>query len=82
MINVYVIVQILYIMSQGFFCFFGFSRIRRIIKRGGVKDGKMQEFFEEVGIGQFLFRPRYYKMFDSFVRRQLPPNHEHLWTQI
>ena len=59
---------------------FGFSRVREISKVMGVSEGKMQELYELRGIGRFVFRPKYYKFFDSFVRRPLPPNHEHLWN--
>ena len=59
---------------------FGFSRVREIVKVMGVQDGKMQECYDLRGLGRFFFRPRYYKYFDSFVRRYLPPNTESLWS--
>lgn len=58
----------------------GFSRVRHIIKQFGVKDGRVQEYYELAGLGKFIFRPRYYKMFDSFVRRALPTNSERPWN--
>lgn len=59
---------------------FGLSRIRRVNKVMGVSDGNFQEFYELEGFGKFIFRPKYYKYFDSFVRRPLPPNSEIPWT--
>lgn len=59
---------------------FGFSRIRRVSKVMGVSDGNFQEYYELSGFGKFIFRPKYYKFFDSFVRRPLPPNSEVLWA--
>ena len=59
---------------------FGFSRVRLIDKVMGVSEGRMQEVYELSGLGHFVFRPRYYKYFDSFVRRPLPPNLERPWT--
>lgn len=59
---------------------FGLSRIRRVNKVMGVNEGNFQEYYQLEGFGKFIFRPKYYKYFDSFVRRPLPPNSEVLWS--
>lgn len=59
---------------------FGLSRIRRVSKVMGVSDGNFQEYYDVEGLGKFIYRPKYYKFFDSFVRRPLPPNNEVLWS--
>ena len=51
---------------------FGFSRVREISKHFGINQGRIEEFYEPVGIGKFCYRRKYYKMFDSYERKQLP----------
>lgn len=53
--------------------FFGFSRIREISKSFGVNQGRIEEYYEPVGIGKFCYRRKYYHMFDSYDRKDLPP---------
>lgn len=59
---------------------FGFSRIRRIVKTLKCSDGSIQEYYETAGLGQFIWRPKQYKYFDSFVRPALPENPEKKWN--
>lgn len=51
---------------------FGFSRVREISKHFGINQGRIEEYYEPVGIGKFCYRRKYYKMFDSYERKQLP----------
>lgn len=55
------------------------SAIRHIAKSFEVCD-TIIDGYRLVGLPQLLFRPFYYKMFDSFVRRPLPPVKAKLWA--
>lgn len=55
-----------------------FSSVRRIEKAFTV-DTEIQESYTLSGIPRLVFRHRYYKYFDSFVRRPLPPNTADKW---
>ena len=57
---------------------FGFSIVRSINKVFNV-DSDITEGYELSGFPSLVFRRRYYKMFDSFVRKQLPPNNAKKW---
>lgn len=59
--------------------FFGLSRVRPIAKQFIIEKGAISEYYEVQGLGSFVYRKRYYKMFDSFERKELPPNTETLW---
>lgn len=59
---------------------FGFSRLRRVEKTLLVENGHVSEYYTARGLGRFIYRPRYYKYFDSYVRLPLPPNTEKLYT--
>lgn len=61
---------------------FGISRVRSIDKRFIIEDGKIQEYYEVCGLGQFLLRKKWYKYFDSFERKSLPPNKEKKWDSL
>lgn len=54
------------------------SSVRRIAKSFEVCD-TIIDGYKLVGLPQLVFRPFYYKMFDSFVRRKLPPVRTKLW---
>lgn len=60
---------------------FGFSRVRPIDKSFVIEKGKVSEFYQTVGFGRLIYRPAYYKMFDSFERKELPPNNEKKWDK-
>lgn len=57
---------------------FGFSTVREINKVFNV-DSDITEGYELSGFPTLVFRRFYYKMFDSFVRKPLPPNKAELW---
>lgn len=57
-----------------------FVRVRPVVKSLDVVDGKVSEFYEVRGLGRFVWLRKYWKYFDSFVRRVLPPNTERLWN--
>lgn len=57
---------------------FGFSTVRLINKVFNV-DSDITEGYELSGLPSLVFRHRYYKMFDSFTRRPLPPNTAAPW---
>lgn len=65
----------LYYIKSGLF---GFSVVRQIDKVFDV-DNEIKEGYQLVGFPSLVFRRRYYKMFDSFVRRPLPPNTAKKW---
>lgn len=67
----------LYHITEGF-C--GLSRVRPVRKVLTVDNGKVSEYYEERGLGRFFRRSKYYDMFDSFVKRELPPNTEIPWN--
>lgn len=58
---------------------FGFSRVRPVSKRLEVVDGRVQEYYEETGLGTFFRRSLYYDLFDSYEKKTLPPNSETLY---
>lgn len=60
--------------------YFGTSRVRPIQKQFIIERGSISEFYEVKGFGSLVCRRRYYSMFDSFERKQLPPNNERLWN--
>lgn len=59
-----------------------FARVRRVEKSMQIQDGKVSEYYEVRGLGQFVRLRKYRRFFDSFVRLPLPPNGEHLWATI
>lgn len=61
--------------------YFGFSRVRVIDKQFVIDRGSISEYYQTVGIGKFCYRRRYYKYFDSFERKEFPPNQETLWNK-
>lgn len=50
---------------------FGFSYLRRIEK--GINTDTMTDCYKLCGFPRLVWRWRYYKMFDSYCRRSLPP---------
>lgn len=54
------------------------SSVRLIDKTFSVSEN-IVENYKLTGLPHLVFRPRYYKMFDSFVRRPLPPNSAEPW---
>ena len=60
--------------------FCGTSRIRHIDKQFIIDKGSISEFYQVSGFGSICLRSRYYKMFDSFERKELPPNNEKPWN--
>lgn len=62
-----------YIRSLG-----AFSSVRRISKVISV-DKDIKDGYELSGLPRIFYRKRYYKMFDSFVRRELPDNSAKPW---
>lgn len=65
----------LYYIKSGMF---GLSVVRYINKVFNV-DSDITEGYQLSGLPKLVFRRRYYKMFDSFVRRPLPDNTAPLW---
>lgn len=65
----------LYYIKSGWF---GFSTVRLINKVFNV-DSDITEGYELSGFPELVCRHRYYKMFDSFERRPLPPNESKPW---
>ena len=59
---------------------FGCSRVRPISKEFIIESGKVQEYYRTEGFGSLVYRKKYYKMFDSFERKELPPNNEKKWN--
>ena len=59
-------------------CPFGLSRVRSI-SREQVVYGKIDEGYYLRGFGSWIFRPRYYKYFDSYEAPQLSPNTATPW---
>lgn len=57
---------------------FGFSLVRQIDKVFNV-DSDITEGYRLSGLPQLIWRRRYYKMFDSFTRKTLPPNTAKKW---
>lgn len=57
---------------------FGFSSVRVIQKVFDV-DGEITEGYNLSGFPELVYRPRYYKYFDSYERRPLPPNEAQPW---
>lgn len=58
---------------------FGFSRVRSIVKSMSIYKGNITDSYDVVGLGHFFRRSKYYKYFDSFEKKELPPNVEKLW---
>lgn len=58
---------------------FGCSRVRVINKTFTVNKGQITEYYDVSGIGKIFRRSKYYKYFDSYERKELPPNREKLW---
>lgn len=57
----------------------GFSRVRPVSKRLEVVDGRVQEYYEETGLGTWFRRSKYFDLFDSYEKKTLPPNSETLY---
>ena len=57
---------------------FNFSCVRSI-SRAICIDTDIVTTYQLTGFPKFIFRPFYYSLFDSFVRRNLPPNSSKLW---
>lgn len=60
-------------------CPFGFSLVRAI-KREQTINGKIDDSYYLHGFGSFVFRPRYYKYFDSYSAPTLKPNTSEPWV--
>lgn len=65
----------LYYIKYGLF---GFSTVRSIDKVFCIDD-EITEGYSLSGWPSLVFRRKYYKMFDSFTRRELPPNTAKPW---
>lgn len=65
----------LYYIRSGLF---GFSLVRQIDKVFNV-DSDITEGYRLSGLPLLVWRHRYYKMFDSFTRKKLPPNTSKKW---
>ena len=59
------------------------SRVRPVVKTMSLNDaGQWVEAYVERGLGCFVWRPKYYGMFDSFTCKQLKPNTSRLWSDL
>lgn len=57
---------------------FGFSLVRNISRTITI-DSDIATVYQLSGFPRFVFRPFYYSLFDSFVRRSFLPNTAELW---
>ena len=60
------------------------SFIKPIIRAMGAKDGQMIDRYD-LGAPiswRFVWRPRYYKLFDSYETKELPPVEVSLWSPL
>lgn len=65
----------LYYIRSGLF---GFSIVREIAKCFSI-DGEIGEAYDLAGFPKLCFRRKYYNMFNSFERKELPPNKAEKW---